>query len=94
MVRTLGAKASTIRGILYAEYSVLAFIGVFSGLVFALLGGMILSYYVLEMPLVLPWLKIIGICLSLGLLVALGGIIGSFGTIRRPALQSFRMLEG
>lgn len=94
LLRTLGAKASTIRGILYAEYGVLAFIGVFSGLVFALLGGMILSYYVLEMPLVLPWLKIFGICLSLGVTVAFGGIIGSFGTIRRPALQSFRMLEG
>ncbi len=94
LLRTLGAKAGTIRGILYTEYAVLSVIGVIAGLIFSIVGIAILATYLLQMPLILPWFKVIGICLIIILIVSFLGVLGSLGTIKRPALESFRLLEG
>lgn len=93
LLRTLGARASTIRAIHLTEYAWLGGLGGLAGTVLAGLAGWALVSRVFGLPYAVPWTPL---ALVWGVTVAAAVLIGTAAggrTIRRPPLEVLRALE-
>lgn len=93
LLRTLGADGKTLVNILISEYLTLGILGTISGTFLALIFSFLFSTYVLKTPFSIP-LETLGIYLTtIIILVVFLGALGAIGTLRRGAIESYRMIE-
>jgi putative ABC transport system permease protein len=93
LLRTLGADTFTLYRILLSEYFVLGFLGSSTGAILAISASVFFSEYLLQTS---PFIPLLPPCLILSgiiFITVLLGALGARGTLRKGAIEAYRMLE-
>jgi putative ABC transport system permease protein len=90
LLKTLGARAPTIRAVLLAEYGVLGAVGGASGLLLGAGGGAALLRWVFQQGWVVPWSMLLGVWAGITLLTVIAGWSISGPVLREPPLVVLR----
>jgi putative ABC transport system permease protein len=87
LLRTLGAKGNQVLKISMIEFSVIAIIGSFSGLMLSILSAYALAVYGFKIPFSIPFFTLVFILAISVLLVLLLGLLNNLKAIRTKPLQ-------
>ncbi len=91
LLKTLGARASTVRGVLLAEYLALGAVGGLAGVLLGGVGGVLLLSELFELPVAGgPWGTLLGLWGAVTLLAVLAGWSVSRPVLRSPAMAVLR----
>ncbi len=90
LLRTLGASAKQIRGIMGVEYALVGIIAGLAGVALSVVAGWALTRFVFRVDLYLPWQGTIVTVLIVASLTLLTGLLNSLGIARRSPLESIR----
>lgn len=90
LLKALGARAATIRGVVLSEYAALGGIGAALGLLFGTLGGHLLLDWQFEMDGTVPWITLAGLWAGILATSVLVGWSVSGPVLRAPALAVIR----
>ncbi len=74
LLKVLGGGNRTLVASLASEFAALGLVGASAGLVLALAFGWILVEQVMDLTLAIPWLRLAGLLVAMGLISALAGL--------------------
>lgn len=90
LLKTLGARAGTIRGALLSEYAALGGVGGLAGVLLGGVGGHLLLRYFFDAPGPLPWMMLAGLWMGVLILSVLVGWSVSGPVLRSPPMAVLR----
>lgn len=93
LLKTLGARARAVRGVLLVEYAMLGGVGGLAGLLLGAGGGIALLRWVFGVDLVVPWTGLAAVWAGIAALTVVAGWSVSGPVVREPPLVVLREAE-